>query len=167
VARREPPVALDIRVRGLTELVRAIRREEDGEELKRELAENLADAMKPAAAMARGAIMSMASAGMGESPGLRSAIAAKILPEIKLGGTWTGARVRAYKTYGTRRFPNAPKRTQNPRGWRTQTYGNGTWRTQRGKPYWFDRAMQGRTDEYKKACARAVEAMARRIASRA
>jgi hypothetical protein len=162
----EPPIRVEVEPQGIDQLVRRIRREADGEALHRELAQNLSNALKPAATLARSGIMSMSSAGLGASPGLRSAIANKIFPEVKLGGNWSGARVRAYKTYGVRGFANAPKRTQATRGWRTQTYGNGTWRTQRGKPDWFDRALDGRSEQYKQACEDAVAAMIRRIASR-
>jgi hypothetical protein len=123
-------------------------------------------ALNPAADRAKTGIMSMRSEGHTAGPGLRTAIAKKIRPEVKLGGRWTGARVKAKKTPGLRGFANAPKRTQRPGGWRTKDW-NGSWRTQVGKFDWFDRAMAGRDDVYKQAVLEAMEAMARRIADRA
>lgn len=147
-------------------LVRAIRAEEDGKELRKELAKNLRDALKPAATQAKSGILAMSSAGPGTSPALRPAIAKKIRPEAKLGGRWTGARVKARKIPGLRGFANAPKRTQRAAGWRTQSYGNGQWRTQRGKVKWFDHAMDGGQARYSAAVLEALNDMARRIASR-
>lgn len=151
---------------GIDSLVRALRAEEDGKPLRRELGRNMGRSLQPAAADAKAGIMSMASAGMGTSPALRPTIAAKIRPEVKLGGRWTGARIRARKTPGLRGFANAPKRTQSAKGWRVQTYGNGTWRVQHGKVEWFDRAMTPHRGEYMRAVHEAMDAMARRIAER-
>jgi len=152
---------------GLSALVRALRQEEDGKQLRKELAKNMRVALKPAAVQAKSSIMSMSSAGPGTSPALRSAIAKRIRPEVKLGGRWTGARVKARKTPNIRGFAQAPKRTQRASGWRTQTFGNGEWRTQHGKLGWFDQSMQGRATEYRDAVLQAMEEMARRIANRA
>ncbi|HEY9351868.1 MAG TPA: hypothetical protein VIP28_01400 [Nocardioides sp.] len=151
----------------INQLVAAIRAEEDGKELRKELAKNLREALKPAAADAKSGIMAMSSAGPGTAPALRSAIAKKIRPEAKLGGRWTGARVKARKIPGIRRFANAAKRTQRAAGWRTQSYGNGVWRTQHGKVKWFDHAMDGGQDRYRQALLDALNDMARRIAERA
>jgi hypothetical protein len=162
---------LDVSVstEGIAALDRALRAEEDGKALRKELAKNMRDALKPAAELAKSGVMSMSSssAGPSSSPALRSTIAKKIKPEVKLGGRWSGARVKAKKTPGLRGFANAPRRTQRSAGWRTQTFGNGSWRVQRGKVLWFDHAMEGRQAQYKQAVHEAMEAMARRIASRA
>ncbi len=161
------PVELRMQAKGLDSLLGAIRAEEDGKQLRKELAGNLRKALKPAAEQAKSGIMSMASAGPSTSPALRSSIAKKIRPEVKLGGRWTGARVKARKTPNIRRFANAPKRTQSSKGWRTQTFGRGEWRVQRGRVEWFDRAMASDKAIYQRACMDAMEAMAARIASRA
>ncbi|MET9952390.1 hypothetical protein ABZ135_12685 [Streptomyces sp. NPDC006339] len=152
---------------GLDALTRAIRAEEDGKELRRELAKNMRTSLLPAAAMAKSGIMSMASAGPGTSPALRSSIARKIRPEVKLGGSWSGARIKAFKTKNVRGFPNAPKRTNRARGWRHLVYGRpDTWVTQHGKVRWFDHAMEGVEPNAREAVERAMEDMARRLATR-
>lgn len=160
----DDPVDVTVTQDGLHSLLRAIRAEEDGKELRKELARNMRDALKPAADRAKSGIMGMASSGPGTSPALRPAIAKKIRPEVKLGGRWTGARVKARKTPAIRGFANAPKRTQSA-SWRTQSWGRG-WREQHGKVDWFDRAMQANAAAYRAAVAEAMEAMAARIASR-
>lgn len=162
-------VDVSVSVEGIAALDRALRAEEDGKQLRKELAGNMREALKPAAELAKTGIMSMSSAGLStSSPPLRTAIAKKIRPEVKLGGRWSGARVKAKKTPGLRGFANAPKRTQRRGGgWRTLTFGHEPWRTQVGKQGWFDHAMEGREDEYRQAVFEAMEAMARRIADRA
>jgi hypothetical protein len=160
------PLDVSVSVDGIQALGRALSAEADGKALRKELAKNMRGALNPAADRAKTGIMSMRSEGHTAGPGLRTAIAKKIRPEVKLGGRWTGARVKAKKTPGLRGFANAPKRTQRPGGWRTKDW-NGSWRTQVGKFDWFDRAMAGRDDVYKQAVLEAMEAMARRIADRA
>jgi hypothetical protein len=104
----------------------------------------------------------------GAQPALRTSIARKIRPEVKLGGRWSGARVKAFKTKNIRGFANAPKRTNRASGWRHPVYGNrDVWVQQRGKLEWFDRAFRGREGIYKQAAEQAMEDMARRIANRA
>lgn len=162
----DPPIEMGVQAEGLHALLGAIRAEADGKTLRKELARDLRDALKPAVAQARSGIMAMSSTGQ-TSPALRSQIARRIRPEIKLGGRWTGARVKARKTINVRRFPNAPKRTQSSKGWRTDTFGRDVWRVQHGRVEWFDRAMAGDEAKYRAACQRALERMAARIAARA
>lgn len=163
-----PPFELRVETHeGLHALVRALREEEDGRQLRRELARNLRAALRPAAAEAKSSIMAMSSSGLTSAPALRSSIARKIRPEIKLGGRWSGARVKAFKTPGIRNFKNAPKRTNRASGWRHPVFGNrDEWVQQHGKLLWFDRAFQGREGQYLHAVREAMDEMARRIASR-
>ncbi|MFD7428405.1 hypothetical protein ACFV6Z_15355 [Streptomyces sp. NPDC059818] len=163
-----PPFDLRVTHEGLDALVRAIRREEDGKALRKELAKNMRDALRPGAALAKSGIMAMPSAGTGMGAGLRAGIAKKIRPEVKLGGRWTGARVKAFKTPGLRGFSNAPKRINRRNGgWRSLTYGHEPWRTQQGKPGWFDDSFTNDAAAYQAAAHQAMEDMARRLASRA
>jgi hypothetical protein len=165
----QSPLEVTVSAEGIRRLGQALREEEDGKALRKELAKNMRQALGPAAELAKSGIMSMSSAGLStSSPGLRTGIARKVRPEVKLGGMWTGARVKAKKTPGLRGFANAPKRTQRRGGgWRTLSFGHEPWRTQHGKQHWFDHAMEGRQAEYQQAVAAAMEAMARRIADRA
>ncbi|MEU0369108.1 hypothetical protein ABZ070_02390 [Streptomyces sp. NPDC006283] len=163
-----PPFELECTHEGLDSLVRAIRSQADAKLLRKELAKNMREVLKPAAALAKSNIMAMSSAGLStSSPGLRSGIAKKIRPEVKLGGRWSGARVKAFKTPGLRGFANAAKRTnRRDGGWRTLTYGHEPWRTQYGKRHWFDESFEGRDGEFRQAVLEAMNDMARRIASR-
>ena len=106
-------------------------------------------------------------AGLPTAPALRSSVAKKIRPEVKLGGRWSGARVKAFKTKNIRNFPNAPKRLNRAGGWRHPVFGSReVWVQQHGKVDWFDHAFQGRESEYRAAVEQAMEDMARRIADR-
>lgn len=163
-----PPFSLGVETHdGLAALARALRAEEDGKALRKDLAKNMRDALRPGAEQAKNSIMGMVSLH-GAQPALRTSIARKIRPEVKLGGRWSGARVKAFKTKNIRGFPNAPKRTNRAGGWRHPVYGNReVWAHQRGKLEWFDRAFRGREQLYKQAVEAAMEDMARRIAARA
>ncbi|MFJ8081963.1 hypothetical protein ACIQ6Y_15265 [Streptomyces sp. NPDC096205] len=164
-----PPFSLGVETHeGLAALTRAIRAEEDGKQLRKELARDMREALKPGATQAKQQIMSMASAGLPTAPALRTSVARKIRPEVKLGGRWSGARVKAFKLKNVRGFANAPKRLNRAGGWRHPVYGNReVWAVQHGKVDWFDRAFQGREGQYKAAVEAAMENMARRIAARA
>lgn len=163
-----PPFDLQVTHEGLTALVQAIRQEADGKQLRKELAKNMRNALRPGAAHAKSSIMAMGSSGLGTGPSLRSAVAKKIRPEVKLGGRWSGARVKAFKTPGIRGFANAPKRLNRRNGgWRTLTFGHEPWRTQVGKRGWFDDAFVNDAAAYRAAVHEAMEDMARRLASRA
>ncbi|MEW1719775.1 hypothetical protein [Streptomyces sp. NPDC093109] len=163
-----PPFDLTVTHEGLDALVRAIRQEDDGKALRKDLARTMRDALRPGAAQAKSSIMGLRSAGMGSGPSLRSAVAKKIRPEVKLGGRWSGARVKAFKTPQIRGFRNAPKRINRRNGgWRTLTYGHEPWRTQHGKPGWFDDAFTNDSAAYRAAVHDAMEEMARRLAARA
>lgn len=164
----EPPFTLRCTHEGLDSLVRALREEEDGKQLRKDLAKEMREALKPGAVQAKSSVMAMVShGGMRTGAPLRTSIARKIRPEVKLGGRWSGARVKAFKTKNVRNFPNAPKRTNRASGWRHPVYGNReVWVQQRGKIEWFDRSFTGREGLYKQAVEAAMENMAQRIASR-
>lgn len=160
------PVDVKITQEGLEALIRAIGREDDGKALRKDLAKNMREALKPPVAAAKSSIMSMASTTPHPGPALRPQIAKKIRAEVKLTGRWTGARVRARRTHNVRNFANAPKRTQRAT-WRTQSFGrDDSWREQHGKVKWFDAAMAADRIKYVAAAHQAMEDMAARIASR-
>lgn len=161
-----PPLDLSVTTDDLQSLVRALRAEEDGKALRKQLARELKQALEPFAARARSAALAIPAQGPQVSPAIRPAIAKRIQPEIKLGGRWTGARLRARKTPNIRNFANAPKRTQALEGFHAPIFGTGRWRVQRGKPDWFDESLQGLQPAAAQAAQRVIEGMARRIAQR-
>lgn len=160
------PVQLTVQQERVQEVTKALRGEEDGKQLRRDLAKNMRGALEPAVTDARNAVMTIASARSGAPP-LRAGIAQRIRAEARLSGRATGARVRARRTPNLRGFTHAPKRTQSRKGWRRLVFGReGSFVTQVGKPRWFDDTVRRRAGEYRAAVKAAVDAMAKRIADR-
>lgn len=160
-------LGLELTPQNLRQISRALRAEEDGKELRKELTRNMREALKPGAAQAKSAIMSMASTTPHDGPALKTSIARKIRPEVRISGKFPGAKIKAFKTKNLRGFPNAPKRTNRASGWRHPVYGNReVWVQQHGKTKWFDRAFEGQDAHYKRQVQLALAGMVNRIASR-
>ncbi|MFM9643134.1 hypothetical protein [Streptomyces turgidiscabies] len=162
----DPPVSVEVTQDELRDLIRAMRAEADGKELRKELAKSLRDDLKPHADRARNGALSIPDGGSATSPKLRPAIARSIQPRVNLTMRGAGASIRARRTPRVRDFANAPKRTNSRKGWRTQSWGNGQWRNQVGKIGWFDDAMQNVGPDAKATIRRIVDEMAQRIAQR-
>lgn len=145
----------------------ALKYEEDGMRLRRQLAKELRDAVAPAVAEAKGRVLAIGSAGLPHDGGsLRSAVASRVQTQARLTGKSAGVRVRARKSGMPRGFANAPKRLNRDGGWRHPVYGNrDVWVRQLGAPDWFDDPLQARKAEYRAAVERAVRGMADRIRS--
>lgn len=151
----------------LRNISNALRAEEDGKELRKELTRNMREALKPGAAAAKSNIMSMGSATPHGGPALKSSIARKIRPEVRISGKFPGAKIKAFKTPNVRGFANAAKRTNRASGWRHPVYGNREqWVQQTGKVKWFDRAFEGQRNTYEHAVKSALADMVNRIAER-
>ncbi|MBJ6633370.1 hypothetical protein [Streptomyces sp. I5] len=158
---------LELTADNLRNISNALKAEEDGKELRKELTKNMREALKPGAARAKSSIMSMASTTPHDGPALKTSIARKIRPEVRITGKFPGAKIKAFKTKNLRNFPNAPKRTNRSSGWRHPVYGNTeVWVQQTGKVRWFDRAFEGEQAHYKRQVQLAVADMVNRIASR-
>jgi len=158
---------LELTSSNLRNVSNALKAEEDGKELRKELTKNMREALKPGAARAKSSIMSMASTTPHSGPALKTAIARRIRPEVRITGKFPGAKIKAFKTKNLRNFPNAPKRTNRASGWRHPVYGNReVWVQQTGKVKWFDRAFEGEQAHYKRQVQFALADMVNRIASR-
>ncbi|MDX3047555.1 hypothetical protein PV378_13735 [Streptomyces scabiei] len=158
---------LQLTPQNLRNISSALRAEEDGKELRKELTRNMREALKPGAAQAKSNIMSMASATPHGGPALKSSIGRKIRPEVRISGKFPGAKIKAFKTPNVRGFANAAKRTNRASGWRHPVYGNReVWIQQTGKVRWFDRAFEGQRNSYEHAVKSALADMVNRINSR-
>lgn len=160
------PVELTIEQRALLELGRALKREADGKELRRDLIRELKAPLQPAVAEIKSGVMAIGAGGLppGEGEPLRPAVVRRIRAEVKLSGKAIGVRVRARKTEAVRGFRHAPKRLNSPKGWRHPVYGDrNRWTVQFGNPNYFDRPLEGRRGEFRHAVLEAMEATARRI----
>lgn len=160
------PVGVEVTQDELRDLIRVMRAEADGRQLRAELAKTLRGELKPHADRARNGALSIPSGGSATSPKLRPAIAKSLQPRVNMTMKGAGASIRARRTPRVRDFANAPKRTNSRQGWRTQSWGNGTWRNQVGKIGWFDDAMENVGPEATQAIRRIVDEMAHRIAQR-
>jgi hypothetical protein len=160
-------LGLELTAQNLRAISNALKAEEDGKQLRKELTKGMREALKPGAVRAKSSIMSMASTTPHDGPALKSAIARKIRPEVRITGRFPGAKIKAFKTKNLRGFPNAPKRTNRASGWRHPVYGNREiWVQQNGKVKWFDHAFEGQQDHYRRAVQFALADMVNRIASR-
>lgn len=152
----------------LEALGRAMRAEEDGKQLRRDLLRELKKIMAPIVSEAKNAATGMQSAGL-EHDGepLRQAIARRIVGETRFSGKATGIRIRAKRKGMPRGFEHAPKRTNASGGWRRPVWGNReAWVTQIGTPNWFDDVMRDKRPEAREQCLAAMEETARRIKMR-
>jgi hypothetical protein len=143
----------------------ALRVEENGKQLRRDLTKEIRRALAPAVAEARAGIMAMGSSGPSAGVPLRAAIARQVRAEARLSGRTPGARVKAKKRGMPRGFVNAPKRTNRAAGWRHPVYGHG-WAQQFGRPGWFDEPMQRNKGAYRAAVIKAMGDTARRVTRR-
>lgn len=159
------PVELTIEQRALLELGRALKRESDGKELRRDLIRELKKPLAPAVAEIKSGVMAIGAGGLppGEGEPLRTAVVRRIRAEVKLSGKAIGVRVRARRTESVRGFRHAPKRLNAAKGWRRPVFGTDRWVVQFGNPGYFDRPLEGRKPEFRAAVLQTMEATARRI----
>lgn len=145
-------------------VVRALKAEEDGRALRRDLADELEDAVEPAIGHVRGALLAMDTGGIphGGEP-LRAAVSAGVDDEIILTGRSAGVRVKASSRGMPRGFRNAPKRLNAKRGWRHRVFGRDVWVRQIGAPGWFDDTLEARRERYRRAVVKAMEQSVDRI----
>ncbi|MGI8313337.1 hypothetical protein [Saccharopolyspora hattusasensis] len=150
--------------RELKRLGAALRKAEDGKELRRELVRNIRSAAGPARQEARQAIKSMPSRTPHKGRSLRSAIAQKVRIEARPAGKSVGARIVVGTTESVRGFKDAPRRT-NARKWRHPRFGNRQkWADQTGKPGWFDDTMKNNRRKFRRAVVKAMDETADKIA---
>lgn len=161
----------------LVDLAIAVRYEEDGLVMRREFVRNLRAAVTPAAAEAKGSIMSMASGGLRQSGGsLRASVAKQVKTQVSLSHRSAKVKVRVARKGFPRGFNNAPKALQLPGGWRhpvvQRSPGRGgggptaapRWVAQVGKPGWFDQPLRSHRARYRAAVEEAMKHTADRIA---
>lgn len=160
-------IELSIDQQALQALTRALRAEDDGKKLRRDLANNLRHALEPAVADIKSGVMALGSAGLSTAGGgLAAAVAKNVKAEARLTGRSTGARIRIRTTPGVRGFTHAPRRVNSPKGWRHPVFGDrDTWVQQIGVPGFFDRPIAARRTALRAAVLEAMEDMAERIAN--
>lgn len=149
----------------LKRLANALKAEEEGKTLRRELTKGIRSAAGPARQAARASIRSMKSKGHSGSS-LRSAIASGLSISVKSSGKDVGVRIQAKQTK-LRGFSRAPEYTDGP-GWRHPVFGHRTrWVSQHGKNKWFEDSIKkekpGIRKEIQKVMDETAEIIARRV----
>jgi hypothetical protein len=161
------PFNLIIKPEQLVALGRALKAEEDGKQLKKDLLRNLRKALKPVQDEVKREINSMSSHGGSHGMALRRTVARKVVVQTRMSGRSAGVKLIAKKTPGIRDFRNAPKRLNSKKGWRHPVFGDREdWRQQMGKPDWFDGPVRARRSEFRKAVKEVLDEMADRIKRR-
>ncbi len=160
----------------LVDLAVAIRYEQDGAVMRRELLQGLRAAVRPAIQEAKSSIMSMDSGGLRQPGGsLRKAIAKQVTSEVSLTQRKAKIKVKVRRRNMPRGFVNAPKTVSLPGGWRhpvVQRKPKGfvgpmpapRWVQQMGKPGWFDEPLRSHRANYRAAVQAAMDRTADRIA---
>lgn len=151
--------------RKLLEMARALRAEEDGRAIKRDIVKQLRKTAQPVRQEVRAAIRSAPTRGhAGRS--IRSAIAQKTQVVAKLTGKAVGVRIVAKETSSTRGFTHAPRRFNSAAGWHHLTFGEEPEQFQVGKPGWFDDTIAARKREFRAAMEEVIKEAAHRVARR-
>lgn len=163
------PAEVTIRAdqRTFDSLARAMEREASGR-MRRDLADELEDAVDPAVHEVRAALMGMQAGGLGHAgEPLRAAVAAGIQDRVILTGRTAGVKVIASSLGMPRGFWRAPKRL-NARGWSHPVFGrrNVTVR-QVGAPGFFDDTLERHRAQCRAAVARAMQKSVNRIERKA
>jgi hypothetical protein len=162
----------------LVDLAIAIKYEQDGAVMRRDLLRNLRAAVKPAVEEAKASIMALPVGGLRQhsdgkwhlgtkkQPGgsIRSAIRKQVTTEISLSPRSAKVKVKVRKRNMPRNFKNAPKAFQLAGGWRHPVFDQDRWVAQIGKPGWFDVPLRSHRARYKAAVEAAMRQTADRIA---
>lgn len=142
----------------------ALAAEANGGARQREIVEAFTKILEKVRSEQRAGLMAMSSSGLphaGEP--LREAISAGLEVDVRLGGRFAGARIKATKHGMPRSFVNAAKRT-NAKQWRHRVYGRDVWVTQiSGAEGWFDRPIDLHGAKFRAAARRVLDNAALRI----
>lgn len=165
----------------LADLALAIRYENNGAVLRKDLVRSLRAAVRPAVDEAKSSIMDANLLSLHKMVGsdktsLRAAIRKQVTTQVSLTTRSAKVKVRVRKAGMPRGFTNAPKAFNSPKGWRhpvvQRKLAKGAigpmpapeWVHQIGKPGWFDEPLKSRRAQYRAAVEAAVKATADRIA---
>lgn len=164
------PIEYTVDQQAVHAIAAAMKAEADGKALRRDLLREIRDATKPLVPVLQSAVRSLPDVSPASaSPSLREAVAQQITVGARLSGRYTGAKVTVGTKKDPRGFRFAGRRLNSRRGWKHPVFGNPeVWVTQQGGAgEWFEPPILARRQQLQAAVREAIEAMARRIASRA
>ncbi|HET6504618.1 MAG TPA: hypothetical protein VFG87_28045 [Amycolatopsis sp.] len=164
VAGKGKGVEFTVDQQDMQRVAKAMRAEEDGKTLRKQLVGELKDAVSPGVSKVQGKLRSIPHLGpTRSSPPMGSYLASRVKPQIRLSGRSTGVAVRIAQTPALRGFKLAARRL-NRSSWRRRVFG-GVWVTQTSPiPGFFDDTLAEGKEQYRAGVLRALEKMARRVA---
>lgn len=182
-------VRAEVSAPDLVDLAVAIKYEEDGAVMRRDLLRGLRAAVRPAVDEAKASIMEAPSGGLRQSANgtwkmgsvkqqggsMRAAIKRQVTTEISMTMKRAKVKVKVRKRNMPRGFDNAPKAWSLAKGWRHPVVQRGLrggegpmpapkWVAQIGKPGWFDEPLRSHRAQYRLAVQAAMQRTADRIA---
>ncbi|MDX8050402.1 hypothetical protein SK571_13505 [Lentzea sp. BCCO 10_0798] len=156
------PVEMSFDEKRLVRLARAMRSEEDGKALRKDMLREFRAALNPTRNSVRAAIRAMPTKGHAGMK-LRSKVAAKVMVQIRPTGKFPGATLKAKKTPNVRKFRNAPKRL-NQKSFQRPMIGNPRQRVRQvGAPGWFDKTVRARRGAHRRAARNVIKAAEKRL----
>ena len=163
------PVELTVDQRAVKAVAKALREQEDGKALRKDLIAELKTAVAPGVAAVQGKLNAIPhTTAAVTAPTLSSYLSARVKPNVRLSGQRTGIQVKIRKTPQLRGFNNAA-RMLNLGTWRHKVFGRDVW-VQQVMPTmkgFFDETLAKDKPLYRAAVIGAVEKMAKRVAARA
>ena len=150
----------------LKKLSRALKSEENGKELRKDLLREFRAAAKPVRDEMRANILAMPSKGVAHpGPSLRAGIARRVGIRTRLNGRTVAVWIKANETPNLRGFAAAPHHTNAAKGWRHPFMGDREqWYAQVGAPGWFDKPKLRNRLKFHRAAKKAMNSTADRIA---
>lgn len=145
---------------------RALKAEEDGKELRRDLVRNLKAIVEPAAAEARAKLLATPTKGLEHPPPpLLATVARKTKTFARATGRRAGVGVRVPDD-AVERFPYAARRLNDAK-WRHPLFGNRRkWFNQTGSPGWLTATLDAAKPGAQAAVAEAVAEALKRLERR-
>lgn len=149
----------------LVALGRAMKAEEDGAALRKDLIVNMRAAVAPGKSAVQEKLRAWPHGGAdSSSPAMGSYLASKTTVQVRLSGRRTGVAVRIARTPNLRGFRKAATALNSAAGWRHKVFGRDVWVEQTSpQPGFFDKTLAAGKNVYRAAVLLAVKQMERRI----
>lgn len=145
----------------LQQIIRSLRDEADGKELRKEMTANIRSAAEPAVVEVRTKVLALQHV----PSEVKAQVASKVQLNVR-GGKSAGVRAQVSRSAG-RGFKNAARAFNAPGGWRHRAWGRNVWfQQQSSNPGFWQETFERKKPQLASAVMDAVEAMARRIAGR-
>lgn len=151
----------------IKDLMRVVRREADGKQLRKDLIAELKSAVSPGVSAVQGKLRSVPHRSATQSkPPLGSYLASRTKVQVRLSGRSPGVKVRIGQTPNIRGFKMAARRL-NRQKWRHRVYGTDVWVDQKSPiPGFFDDTLAEGRSRYRAGVVSALESMADRLTVR-